>query len=57
MSVLDPVSVILVTAGSRGEALLFRYPFCTGSDVEVDGKYKYIIMLFIIVFQYFVQAF
>jgi hypothetical protein len=30
MSSLDPVSVILVTAGSRGEKLLFRYPFCQG---------------------------
>lgn len=40
MSLLDPISVILVTAGSRGEALLFRYPFCQDSDVEVDGKFE-----------------
>ncbi|CAB4010105.1 Hypothetical predicted protein, partial [Paramuricea clavata] len=35
MSSLEPVSVILVTAGSRGEKLLFRYPFC--QDSHVDG--------------------
>ena len=34
MSYLDPVSVILVTAGSRGEKLLFRYPFCQDSDAD-----------------------
>lgn len=36
MSFLEPVSIILVTAGSWGEKLLFRYPFC--DDSHVDGK-------------------
>lgn len=27
MDLCDPVSIILVTAGSRGQSLLFRYPF------------------------------
>ena len=37
MSFLEPLCVILVTAGSRGEKLLFRYPFCLVN--HVDGMY------------------
>ena len=38
MSSLEPISVILVTAGSRGEKLLFRYPFREDKYVDVTGK-------------------
>ena len=37
MSFIEPLCVILVTAGSRGEKLLFRYPFCQVN--HVDGMY------------------
>ena len=37
MSSLEPVSVILVTAGSRGEKLLFRYPFYQDGDGMQDN--------------------
>ena len=38
MSSLEPISVTLVTAGSRGEKLLFRYPFREDKYVNVTGK-------------------
>ncbi|XP_028395265.1 GATOR complex protein NPRL3-like isoform X2 [Dendronephthya gigantea] len=37
MPSFEPISVILVTAGSRGEKLLFRYPFCQDKYVEVTA--------------------
>ncbi|KAJ8317878.1 hypothetical protein KUTeg_002969 [Tegillarca granosa] len=33
--IVDPISVMLVTSGTRGERLLFQYPFCTeNSDID-----------------------
>ena len=35
MSDLNPVAIILVTSGTRGERLLFRYPFEEEEDQAV----------------------
>lgn len=34
MDLCDPVSIVLVTAGSRGQSLLFRYPFTAPCRTE-----------------------
>lgn len=38
MDLCDPVSIILVTAGSRGQSLLFRYPFLPPCQTERREK-------------------
>ncbi|KAJ7340234.1 Nitrogen permease regulator-like 3 [Desmophyllum pertusum] len=38
MDLCDPVSIILVTAGSRGQSLLFRYPFIPPCQTERREK-------------------
>lgn len=38
MDLCDPVSIILVTAGSRGQSLLFRYPYLLPSRTERREK-------------------
>ncbi|KAL9957123.1 hypothetical protein ACROYT_G038725 [Oculina patagonica] len=38
MDLCDPVSIILVTAGSRGQSLLFRYPFTPPCQTERRAK-------------------
>jgi len=38
MDLCDPVSIILVTAGSRGQNLLFRYPFSAPYHTERREK-------------------
>lgn len=38
MDLCDPVSIILVTAGSRGQSLLFRYPFIAPCHTERTEK-------------------
>ena len=38
MDLCDPVSIILVTAGSRGQSLLFRYPYLPPSRTERREK-------------------
>ncbi|XP_044184598.1 LOW QUALITY PROTEIN: GATOR complex protein NPRL3-like [Acropora millepora] len=38
MDLCDPVSIILVTAGSRGQNLLFRYPFSAPHHTERREK-------------------
>ena len=40
MDLCDPVSIILVTAGSRGQSLLFRYPFIPPCETERKEKGK-----------------
>ena len=40
MDLCDPVSIILVTAGSRGQSLLFRYPFIPPCQTERREKGK-----------------
>ena len=38
MDLCDPVSIVLVTAGSRGQSLLFRYPFVAPCRTEQKEK-------------------
>ena len=38
MDLCDPVSIVLVTAGSRGQSLLFRYPFIAPCRTEQKEK-------------------
>ena len=38
MDLSDPVSIILVTAGSRGQKVLFRYPYQPPSKTELHEK-------------------
>ena len=38
MDICDPVSIILVTAGSRGQSLLFRYPFAPPRQTKQQEK-------------------
>lgn len=38
MDLCDPVSIILVTAGSRGQSLLFRYPYLPPSQTKRREK-------------------
>ncbi len=35
----DPLGVILVSSGSRGDRLLFRYPF--DGEEDMDAPYKF----------------
>ncbi|KAF8769927.1 hypothetical protein HNY73_017517 [Argiope bruennichi] len=38
MDETNPVGLFLVTSGSKGDRLLFRYPFCSEITKDTDNK-------------------